>query len=161
MASPPVASSADQLTPSERWLRLALIVAAAFLAFETFVYLLPALIDIDGSRQGWAELPFVANSGVKAGLFGAACVVIASDLRRFEPVVPVLIAAFGLWVVAGLAILLFGDTAKEVEILSLELSMNTIMWLGVAWQGSMAVLFAFLYLRAARQRRDEMIESDQ
>jgi choline dehydrogenase-like flavoprotein len=154
MASPHPASWTDELTSGEVWLRRALVVAAIFLAFETLVYLLPSLIDIDGSESGWGELPFVANSWVKAGLFGAVCAVIASDLRRFEPMVSVLVAGFVLWVVAGIAILIFGDTSERVEILGVELSMNTIMWIGLAWQAVMAILFAYLHRRAFRQRYD-------
>jgi choline dehydrogenase-like flavoprotein len=147
------ASAADALTPWERWLRRALVIAAVFLAFETLVYLLPALIDIDGSRQGWGQAPFVVNSWVKAGVFGAACAVIASDLRRFEPMVSVLVAGFVLWVVGGAAVLIFGDTSNEVDLLFLEnVSMTTIMWLGIAWQGVMALIFAFLHRKAFRDR---------
>jgi choline dehydrogenase-like flavoprotein len=150
---PPAASTADELTPWERWLRRALVVSAVFLAFETLVYLLPALIDIDGSRQGWGEAPFVVNSWVKAGLFGAVCAVIASDLRRFEPMVSVLVAGFVLWVVGGLLVLIFGDTSKAVDVLFVDdVSMTAIVWFGVAWQGAMAALFVFLHRKAFRER---------
>jgi choline dehydrogenase-like flavoprotein len=138
------------LTPQERRLRWVLRIAAIALFAETFIYLLPALI---GSDKGeWGELPFVANSVVKAGLLGGLCVIAAADLRRFDRLVSLMVAGFGIWVIAGVAFLLFGDTSKTVAPAGIELSMTTIIWLGIAWQGGMAVGLAVLHRSAFRAR---------
>jgi choline dehydrogenase-like flavoprotein len=137
-----------ELTPEERLLRLGLRVFAVCSAAETLIYLLPALI---GSSEGWAQLPFVAGSFVKAGMLAGLCFVAAADVRRYERLVSVLVAALALWCVAGAAMLIWGEIGRPVEILG-ETSIQTILWGGIAFEGSLAVLYAVLHRRAFRAR---------
>jgi choline dehydrogenase-like flavoprotein len=136
------------LTKQERRMRWLLRIAAVTFSLETLVYLLPALIG--SSRQTWGELPFVINSFLKAGLIGGVCFVAAADVRRFERLVSLLVIGLGLWVPGGLAILIFGDTSKHVELLGVELSMTLIVWLGIVLEGSLAIGFALLHRSAFR-----------
>jgi choline dehydrogenase-like flavoprotein len=137
-----------ELTRQERRLRWVLRVAAFAFTAETMVYLLPALIG--SSRETWGELPFVINSFLKAGLIGGVCFVAAADVRRFDRLVSLVVVGLGLWVPGGLAILIFGDTSKQVELLGVELEMTLIIWLGIALEGALAVGFALLHRSAFR-----------
>ncbi|MGI9019483.1 MAG: GMC family oxidoreductase N-terminal domain-containing protein [Solirubrobacterales bacterium] len=147
MAAAPAESPA--LTPQERLLRLALRIFAVCSAAETLVYLLPALI---GSSQGWAQLPFVAGSFVKAGMLAGLCFVAAADVRRYERLVSVLVAALALWSVAGAAMLVWGEIDRPVAVLGIETSIQTIVWGGILFEGGLAVLYAILHRRAYRSR---------
>ena len=138
-----------ELTGQERLLRLGLRIFAVCSAGETFIYLLPALI---GSSQGWAQLPFVAGSFVKAGMLAGLCAVAAADVRRYERLVSVLVAALALWTVAGVTMLIWGETSRTVEILGAEMTIRTIVWGGIAFEGGLAILYAFLHRRAFRAR---------
>jgi choline dehydrogenase-like flavoprotein len=135
-----------ELTKQERQLRWLLRISAFVFTGETLVYLLPALFG--NSEQTWGELPFVINSFLKAGLIGGVCFVAAADVRRFERVVTLVVVGLGLWVPGGLAILLFGDTSKHVELLGMDLSMTLIVWGGVIIEGGLAVLYATFHRRA-------------
>ena len=115
---------------------------------ETLVYLLPALIG--SSRQTWGALPFVVNSVLKAGLIGGACFIVAADLRRFERLVSLIVVGLGLWVPTGILVLIFGDTANDVTILGVEISMTAVIWIGVLFEGALAVGFALLHRAAFR-----------
>ncbi|MGH2954510.1 MAG: GMC family oxidoreductase N-terminal domain-containing protein [Solirubrobacterales bacterium] len=141
-------SEAGPLTKQERRLRFFLRLFAVLFASETILYLLPALVG--GSEQTWGELPFVANSWVKAALLGGLCAIAAADLRRFERLVSLLVAGLSLWVVAGVAILVFGDTSKTVDVAGFDLGMTTVIWLGIALEASLALLFAVLHRSAFR-----------
>lgn len=145
-AAPP---ESRELTSQERLLRLGLRIFAVCSAAETLIYLLPALI---GSSQGWAQLPFVAGSFVKAGMLAGLCAVAAADVRRFERLVSVLVAALALWAVAGVAMLIWGETSRTVEILGTETTIRTIVWGGIAFEGGLAVLYALLHRAAFRSR---------
>ena len=138
-----------QLTPQERLLRLGLRIFAVCSAGETLIYLLPALI---GSSQGWAQLPFVAGSFVKAGMLAGLCFVAASDVRRYERLVSVLVVALALWSAAGVTMLIWGETGTTVEILGWTTSIETIVWGGILFEGGLAVLYAVLHRRAFRSR---------
>ena len=50
--------------------------------------------------------------------------------------------------------LLFGETSKEVSLLGVELTMTAILWIGIALEGAIAVLFALLHRSAFRSRYD-------
>jgi hypothetical protein len=95
----------------------------------------------------------VANPWVKSALFGGICLIAAADVRRYDRLVSLVVYWLGLWVVAALAILAFGDTSRQVEILGVELEMTLIMWLGIALEGSLALGFAFMHRRAFRAWR--------
>lgn len=138
-----------ELTKEERLLRLGLRVFAVCSAGETLIYLLPALI---GSSEGWAQLPFVAGSFVKAGMLAGLCAVAAADVRRYERLVSVLVAALALWCVAGVGMLLWGETGRAVEVLGVETTILTIVWGGIALEGGLAVLYGWLHRRAFRAR---------
>lgn len=137
------------LTPEERLLRLGLRIFAVCSAGETLIYLLPALI---GSSSGWAQLPFVAGSFVKAGMLAGLCAVAAADVRRYERLVSVLVLALALWCVAGVAMLIWGDTSASVEILGWNTTILTIVWGGIVFEGGLAILYAVLHRRAFRAR---------
>jgi choline dehydrogenase-like flavoprotein len=145
-AAPP---ETPELTPEERLLRLGLRIFAVCSAAETLIYLLPALI---GSSAGWAQLPFVAGSFVKAGMLSGLCFVAAADVRRYERLVSVLVAALALWCVAGASILIWGDIDVPVTVLGIETSIETIVWGGIVLEGGLAVLYAWLHRRAFRGR---------
>jgi choline dehydrogenase-like flavoprotein len=140
------------LTKQERQLRWLLRISAFIFTGETLVYLLPALIS--PSESTWGELPFVINSFLKAGLIGGVCFVAAADIRRFERVVSLVVVGLGLWVPGGLAVLLFGDTDKDVTVAGVELSMTLIIWIGVLFEGGLALLFAILHRRAFKAWHD-------
>jgi choline dehydrogenase-like flavoprotein len=138
------------LTPPERLLRLGLRIAAVIFTLETLVYLLPALF---GSLQDeWIQLPFVANSAVKAAVVGGACWIAGADVRRFSAVVPVVLIATGGWVLVGLALLIWGEVGHVYSIFGLDVTAGGILWAGVAFEGSLTVLFVWLYRRAERAR---------
>ena len=120
-AAPP---ESPELTAEERLLRLGLRIFAVCSAAETLIYLLPALI---GSSAGWAQLPFVAGSFVKAGMLSALCFVAAADVRRYERLVSVLVAALALWCVAGVPMLIWGETNTPVAVLGVETTIGTIV----------------------------------
>jgi choline dehydrogenase-like flavoprotein len=140
----------SELTAQERRLRWALRIFAVLFGGETLLYLLPALA---GSAQpDWVQLPFVANSFVKAFLFGGLCAIAAADVRRFDRVVSLLVAGLTLWVVAAIPILIWGETGRVFDILGLELSMTAILWAGIGLQASLALMFALLHRSAFRGR---------
>ncbi len=141
-----------KLTKPERQLRWLLRIFAFSFTAETLVYLLPALIG--SSRAEWGELPFVANSVVKAGLFGGICFIAAADVRRYDRLVSLLVAGTFVWVLAGLAMLAFAETSKQVSVLGAELSMTAIIWLGIALQAAIGIVFAILHRRAFRAWHD-------
>ena len=142
---------AKPLTKEEIQLRRVLRLAAFTFSAETLVYLLPALI---GSNPGWGELPFVVNSFLKAGLIGGVCFVAAADVRRFERLVSLIVVGLGLWVPGGLAILIFGEHSQTVSLLGVEVSMTLILWIGVLFEGALAVTFAVFHRRAFRAWQD-------
>jgi choline dehydrogenase-like flavoprotein len=144
--------TATSLTPEERRLRWALRLGGALFAGEILLYLLPALLG--GTQQDWVQLPFVASSAVKAGFLAGLCALAASDIRRFSRVVTLLVAGFVLWVIAGLAILIWADTSRSYELLGIELSMTAIVWAGVGLEAGLALLYAWLHRRAVRARYD-------
>lgn len=143
-------SEQDALTPEERLLRLALRIAAPIFAVETLAYLLPALFG--SARPDWIQLPFVDNSIVKAGLLGTVCWIAGADVRRFSPVVSIVIAGTGIWVAGSAAMLIWADTSPHYTLLGVDLSITAILWLGIALEGSLTVLFAWLHRRALRAR---------
>ena len=145
-AAPP---QSRELTSQERLLRLGLRIFAVCSAGETLIYLLPALI---GSSQGWAQLPFVAGSFVKAGMLAGLCFVAAGDVRRYDRLVSILVGALALWSVAGVTMLIWGEIDRPVEILGWNTSIETIMWGGIIFEGGLAVLYAVLHRRAFRSR---------
>jgi choline dehydrogenase-like flavoprotein len=140
------------LTKEERQLRWALRVGGLLFAGEILLYLLPALIG--GTQDDWVQLPFVASSAVKAGFLAGLCALAASDIRRFSRVVTLLVAGFVLWVIAGIAILIWADTSRTYELLGVNLSMTAIVWAGVGLETGLALLFGWLHRRAVRARYD-------
>ncbi len=136
-----------ELTPQEKRLRWILRLAGFTFCGETLVYLLPALID---PSPGWGQLPFVVNSVLKAALIGGACLIAAADLRRFERLVSLVVIGLALWVPAGALVLLFGQHSGDVEILGVEISMTAILWIGILFEGALALVFALLHRAAFR-----------
>ena len=136
-----------ELTNAERRLRRVLRISAFIFTGETLVYLLPALI---GSSTGWGQLPFVINSVVKAGLIGGVCFIASADVRRFERLVSLVVLALGIWVPAGVLILIFGEHSQDVEILGVQISMTAIIWIGMVFEGGLALGFALLHRAAFR-----------
>ncbi|MGH2951903.1 MAG: GMC family oxidoreductase N-terminal domain-containing protein [Solirubrobacterales bacterium] len=141
-------SESKELTSQERRMRWILRVSAVIFGAETLLYLLPALVG--GSEQTWGEVPFVANSWVKSGLFGGLCAIAAADVRRYDRVVSLIVAGLAFWVPAGLAILIWGDTSKTVDLAGFELGMTAIVWGGIVFEGSLALGFALLHRSAYR-----------
>ncbi len=138
------------LTKEERQLRWALRLGGALFAGEILLYLLPALIG--GTQNDWVQLPFVASSAVKAGFLAGLCALAASDIRRFSRVVTLLVAGFVLWVVAGIAILIWADTSRSYELLGVNLTMTAIVWVGIGLESGLALLYGWLHRRAVRAR---------
>jgi choline dehydrogenase-like flavoprotein len=141
-----------ELTKEERQLRWLLRISAFIFSAETLVYLIPALVS--GSEETWGELPFVINSFLKAGLIGGVCFVAAADVRRFDRVVSLVALGLGLWVPGGIAILLFGFTDRDVDLLGMEVSMTLIVAAGIVLEGALAATFAALHRRAFRAWHD-------
>lgn len=137
-----------ELTSQERRLRWALRLFAVLFWAESLIYVVPAL----ASTTDWVQLPFVASSFVKSFLFGGLCAIAAADVRRFDRVVSLTVAGLVMWVVIAIPILIFGQTAPAYDLLGVEVSIATIMWGGIAMEGSLAVLFALLHRSAFRAR---------
>ena len=144
-AAPP---ESPELTAEERLLRLGLRIFAVCSAGETLIYLLPALI---GSSEGWAQLPFVAGSFVKAGMLAGLCFV----ARCRRP--PLRAARLG----AGRRARAVGgrrrcdaDLGRDRpagQVLGLDTSIETIVWGGILFEGGLAVLYGcFTAARSAR-----------
>lgn len=140
------------LTKEERRLVWLMRASAFIFSAETLVYLLPAVIG--DSRETWGELPFVVNSFLKAGLIGGVCFVAAADIRRYERAVSLVVVGLALWVPAGLAILLFGEHDRTVELAGFDVSMTLILWVGVVFEGGLAALYAVFHRRAFRAWHD-------
>jgi choline dehydrogenase-like flavoprotein len=140
------------LTKEERQLRWALRLGGALFAGEILLYLLPALFG--GTQDDWVQLPFVASSAVKAGFLAGLCALAASDIRRFSRVVSLLVAGFVLWVIAGIAILIWADTSRSYELLGVNLSMTAIVCAGIGLESGLALLYGWLHRRAVRARYD-------
>jgi choline dehydrogenase-like flavoprotein len=83
---------------------------------------------------------------------GGVCWVAGSDVRRFSPLVPVVLMATGGWVVFGAIVALWGEIGTHYSIFGQEVSAGQILWGGVAFEGLLTVLFAVLYRRAQRAR---------
>jgi choline dehydrogenase-like flavoprotein len=132
------------LTGAERLLRLALLMCGVVLLAETAVYLLPAIVPILDLKDDWFHAPFVVNSVVKAGVLGLVCLLATRDVRRYAPLVVVLIAGFAIWVPSGILILALGDTSGG--------AIQAILVAGVVFQALCALLFLVLYRRAQRAR---------
>jgi GMC oxidoreductase len=96
----------------------------------------------------------VASSAVKAGFLAGLCALAASDIRRFSRVVTLLVAGFVLWVVAGIAILIWADTSRSYELLGVRLEMTAIVWAGIGLESGLALLYGWLHRRAVRARYD-------
>src|SRR2546421_1075734 len=129
----------DVLTSEERLLRLALRIAAVTFTVETLVYLVPALI---GSIQpDWTQLPFVTNSVVKSAVLGGVCWVAGADVRRFSPVVALVILGTGGWAVIGMVLWAWGATGQHYTLLGADLSIGTIQLLGAGFEAGLCALF--------------------
>ncbi len=129
-----------------RWVRI----AGTSFFLETLVYLLPALAW--GTTKSWVQLPFVANSFVKSMFFAGLCALAASDIRRFSRAISLIVVGLVAWVIAAIAILIWGDTGQVFDVFGLELSMTAIMWMGIGLQGGLAVGFAVLHRAAVKAR---------
>jgi choline dehydrogenase-like flavoprotein len=140
------------LTAQELRLRRLLQVAGTIFFAETLVYLLPALAW--GTTESWVQLPFVANSFVKSMFFAGLCALAASDIRRYSRAVTLIVAGLVAWVLAAIAILIWGETGLAFDIFGVELSMTAILWIGIGLEGGLAVGFAYFHRAAVRARHD-------
>lgn len=139
-----------RLCPEELRLRRLVQIAGTIFFAETLVYLLPALAW--GTTESWVQLPFVANSFVKSMFFAGLCALAASDIRRFSRAISLIVVGLVAWVIAAVAILIWGETGRVFDILGLDLTMTAIMWMGIGLQGGLAIGFAILHRTAVKAR---------
>jgi choline dehydrogenase-like flavoprotein len=85
-------------------------------------------------------------------MLAGLCFVASQDLRRYERLVSVLVIALALWSVAGVAMLIWGETSQQVTVAGIETTIETIVWGGILFEGGLAVLYAVLHRLAFRSR---------
>lgn len=105
------------LTPEERRLQTLLNVLAFLFTAAVFAYLLPALgVFGENLKRFYVQLPFVTNSVVKIGTLALLAFFAAADVRRFRPLVSLLIAAHIISELAMLVVLIWGETGEAVTL---------------------------------------------
>ncbi|HTD58333.1 MAG TPA: GMC family oxidoreductase [Solirubrobacteraceae bacterium] len=139
-----------QLTPPECLLRTVLRVLAVLFALFAPVFLL-ATLAVPG-HAGWAQVGFSVNSVTKVGVLAGLCAIASADLRRFEMLVPLVILAHALSVLA-IAIVLFGaDTSAPFDVLGTHISLTGVLIGALVMDGGIGALLTVLYVRARKAR---------
>jgi choline dehydrogenase-like flavoprotein len=129
------------LSTPERWLRGVLIGHAVWSALLAVGYI------VDGDTT---TLPFIANSFAKDLLFVALSVIAAADVRRFGALAVVISAGYVALVVGQFATLISGGApAMDVPVIG-EVSATAALFVWMAVDIALAVLFTWLWGRAAR-----------
>jgi choline dehydrogenase-like flavoprotein len=133
------------LSTSERWLRGVLIAHAIWSAVLAIGYI------IDGDTRTLVSLP---NSFAKDALFVMISAVAAADVRRFGGLALVIAAGYIALVLGQVATLIWGGAPPQELPLAGEISATAGL---VGWMVIdivLAGLFAWLWLRAARDTHD-------
>ncbi len=144
--------SSPALTSAERRLGFVLRLTAFGLFIAALVYALGPFV---GPAQGFFnELPFVANSVVKVTILGLVSLYAAGDVRRRTGLVVVLILAHLVSVAAMASMLLFAETAKEVDLGLANPDVGTVLWYAIGLDGAITLAIAGFYLAARRSTRN-------
>ena len=129
------------MSTSERWLRGVLIGHAILSALLAVGYI------VDGDTRTIVGMP---NSFAKDALFVALSVVAAADVRRFGGLALVIAAGYVALVLGEIAALAWGGApASDVPVIG-EVSATAALLAWMAIDVVLAVLFTWLWLRAAR-----------
>jgi choline dehydrogenase-like flavoprotein len=129
------------LSTPERVLRVVLIAHAIWSALLAVGYI------VGGETT---TLPFIANSFAKDILFVALSVIAAADVRRFGALAVVISAGYVALVVGQIATLIAGGApAQDVPVIG-EVSGTAALLVWMAVDLVLAILFTWLWLRAAR-----------
>jgi choline dehydrogenase-like flavoprotein len=142
---------------AERRLAIALRVLAGLLLVGAVVYVLGPLVG--PAQEFFREPPFVSNSAVKVTVIALTCVYAAGDVRRRGALVLIVIAAHLVSITAMASMLLFADTAREVDVGFAEPALSTLLWAAMALDGAIAVVLGALALsaRLTRNERDTAV----
>lgn len=135
------------LTPQERRLQLLLRILAAVFGLAVFGYLLPALGVFGPDAQRFSvNLPFVTNSVVKIGTLALLAFLASGNVRRYRPLTVVIIAGHIISELAVAAVLIWGDTSRPVEGLSVPIT--TVLYGSMIADG-VIILLLVSFARAA------------
>jgi choline dehydrogenase-like flavoprotein len=140
---------APELTAPERRLELALRFFTVFFLAQALLYPVLGLFDS-------AEVPFVANSFAKDGLFCVLCFVASADVRRNGWATQLVAIGHVLIVIALLSMLAFGNHDSVAGTFgsplgtSLSATVQLLVWAAAA--SVVAIVLAWLYRSAVKGR---------
>lgn len=134
-----------------RYLRL----LALLFVLAVFGYLLPAFLPTSPSFR--AMLPFVTNSAVKVSLMFLLAFIASGDVRRFRPLIRVIIAGHLTSIMVVLAVLIWTPTTNVVRVGlpllgTLSFPVSLALWGSIGLDGIITGLLIWLYLAAEKAR---------
>jgi choline dehydrogenase-like flavoprotein len=128
------------VTPSELTLRGLLRIVGAGLLFAAVVYLVGGFIG-----GFFRELPFVANSVVKVTVLGLACLYAAGNVRGRRGVVKIVLAAHLVSVGAMVAMLIFADTDRTVDLWLGDANITDVLWGAIVLDGVITLVIGVVF----------------
>jgi choline dehydrogenase-like flavoprotein len=140
----------DGLSPPEALLRILLLALSALFIAGGLAYEIAPFVN---STETFAvELPFVTNSVVKVATLAMLCLYAQAQLRRNIALVGPVIAVNFLSVAVQLLYLATLDTDYEVHLLGTQVTMTSMLWGSIVFDGAIGAVLLIAYLAAWRGR---------
>lgn len=136
------------LTATERRLRVAMIAFTVLFGVAAAAFSIGTILEPDFFR----ELPLVANTVVNATLLALLCGYVAAAPRRNLSILGPIVAVHVLAVLAGALHLIALDTGYTRPLLGGDVSMTAVVWVALAVNAAIAVVFFALAQRAWEAR---------
>lgn len=139
-----------EITTAERWLQRVLVGLGVLFALGAASFVLGTFLSL--TKNFFIELPFVANSLVKASVLAMLSFYIAKDLRARMSLVTLIVFSHLLAVAVQLIFIFATDTDVAVTFGDHLVTLNGILWRATVLDGVIAVGLVLIELAAWKAR---------